>query len=99
MNPMMMKKIKQMQKELQEGQQRIQETVFVGKSGGICEVEVKGSHEVVKVTIDRESFESQDDIEMIEDALVAAYNDANKQIEDATAKLMGPYASMLGGVL
>lgn len=99
MNAAMMNKIRKMQKDLQEAQQKLQETVFVGKAGGVCEIEMKGTHEVLKVTIDKDAFETKDDIEMIEDALVSAYNDALKQIEDATAKMMGPYASMLGGVL
>ncbi len=99
MNAAMMGKIRKMQKELQEAQQKIQETVFVGTSGGVCKVEMKGTHEVLKVTIDKDAFESKDDIEMIEDALTSAYNDALKQIEEATAKMMGPYASMLGGIL
>ncbi len=98
MNQAMMMKIRKMQKQLQEAQEKLQNSTFIGKSGGICSVEVKGSREVVKVTIDQDAFEGKEDIPMIEDAIVSAINDAFKQIDAETEKIMGPYASMLGGV-
>ena len=97
MNQAMMMKLKKMQKELKEAQDKLQNSTFVGKSGGICEVEVKGTREIVKIHILEDVFESKDDIPMIEDAIVSAINDAYKQIDAETEKLMGPYASMLGG--
>jgi len=57
-------------------------------------VEVKGTHEVLSVKIDPDALESKEDIEMIEDTLVAALNDANKKLEDATQKIMGGFGGM-----
>ena len=82
MNQAAMMKIRKMQKEMMDAQKRIAETVFTGKSGGgMVEIQMTGEHEVKSVKIDPEALESKEDIEMIEDSLVAAFNDAIKQIE------------------
>lgn len=98
MNQAMMMKLRKMQKQLQEAQEKLQNSTFIGKSGGVCEVEVKGTREILKINILPEAFESKEDIPLIEDAIVSAINDAFKQIDAETEKIMGPYASMLGGV-
>lgn len=101
MNQAAMMKIRKMQKEMMENQKRIEETVFTGKAGGgMVMVEVTGAHEVKKVTIDKDCFESKDDIEMIEDSIVAAFNDAMKQIDAETEKSLGGLSGMpgLGGL-
>ena len=60
---------------MMDAQKRIAETVFTGTAGGgMVEVKMTGEHEVKSVKIDPEAFESKDDIEMIEDTIVAAYN-------------------------
>ncbi len=96
MNQAAMMKIRKMQKEMMEAQKKIEETVYTGKSGGgMVTVSMTGAHEVKEIKIDPESFESKDDIEMIEDAVKAAFNDCLKQIEKATSDLMGGFN--LGG--
>lgn len=96
MNQAAMMKIRKMQKEMMEAQKKIEETVYTGKSGGgMVSVSMTGAHNVVEVKIDPESFESKDDIEMIQDAVQAAFNDCIKQIEKATSDLMGGFN--LGG--
>ena len=73
MNQAAMMKIRKMQKEMMDAQKRIAETVFTGKSGGgMVEIQMTGEHEVKSVKIDPEALESKEDIEMIEDSLVAA---------------------------
>lgn len=100
MNQAAMMKIKKMQKEMMENQKRIEETVFTGTAGGMVSVQMTGAHEVKKVTIDPEAFESKDDIEMIEDSIQAAFNDCIKQIEAEQEKAMGGFAGLpgLGGL-
>lgn len=98
MNQAMIMKIKKMQKQLEEAQTKLQETVFTGTAGGVVTVEVKGSHEVVSVKIDKDAFESPEDLEMIEDSIVSALNDAKRKIEEAQAKVLGPYAGAMGGM-
>lgn len=101
MNQRAMMQLKKMQKDMMDAQKRIAETVFTGTAGGgMVEVKVTGEHEVKSVKIDPEAFESKDDIEMIEDTIVAAFNDAIKQIEAETEKSLGGFSGMggLGGL-
>jgi len=96
MNQAAMMKIRKMQKEMMEAQKRIEETVFTGTAGGgMVSVSMTGAHEVKDVKIDPESFESKDDIDMIQDALKAAFADCIAQIEKATSEAMGGFN--LGG--
>lgn len=81
MNQQAMMRLKKMQKQMMEAQEKLEATVFTGTAGGgMVTVEVKGNHEVVSVKIDPDALESKDDIEMIEDTIVAALNDATKKI-------------------
>ena len=57
-------------------------------------VEVKGNHEVVSVKIDEEA--AKDDIEMVQDMVVLAINDANKKIEAETQKSLGGFGAGMG---
>ena len=95
MNQQAMMRLKKMQKQMMEAQEKLESTVFKGTvGGGVVAVEVKGSHEVVSVKIDKEALE--DDIEMVEDMIVLALNDANKKIEAETQKTMGAFGGGLG---
>ena len=79
MNQQAMMRLKKMQKQMMEAQEKLESTVFQGTAGGgMVTVEVKGTHEVVSVKIDPDALESKEDIEMIEDTIVAALNDAIK---------------------
>ena len=90
-----MLRLKKMQKQMMEAQAKLEASVFTGTAGGgMVTVEVKGTHEVLSVKIDPDALESKEDIEMIEDTLVAALNDANKKLEDATQKIMGGFGGM-----
>ena len=90
MNQQQMMKLRKMQKQMMEAQQKLEETIFTGTAGGgIVTVEVKGNHEVVSVNIDQEA--AQDDIEMVQDSIVLALNDANKKIEEESQKLLGGF--------
>lgn len=98
MNQQMMMKLRKMQKQLEEAQAKLQESVYEGSAGGVVTVKVKGTHEVLEVNIAPEAFESVDDIDMIQDSIVSAINDANRKIEEAQAKMLGPYAGAMGGM-
>ena len=95
MNQQQMLRLKKMQKQMMEAQAKLEASVFTGTAGGgMVTVEVKGTHEVLSVKIDPDALDSKEDIEMIEDTLVAALNDANKKLEDATQKIMGGFGGM-----
>ncbi len=93
----LMKQAQSLQKDMLKTQEEINNMTFIGTSSFIS-VTVKGTKEVVKVTIDNNDI-TNDDKEMIEDMLVVALNDAFKQIDKVTEQKMGKYSSMMPGGL
>ena len=76
-------------------QAELAEAEVVGKSGGgMVEVTLKGNKTPVSVSIKPEAVDP-DDVEMLEDLVLAALNDAMEQAEAKSQELMGP----LGGGL
>ena len=99
MNQQAMMRLKKMQKQMMEAQEKLEATVFTGTAGGgMVTVEVKGNHEVVSVKIDPDALQSKDDIEMIEDTIVAALNDATKKLEAESQKVLGGFGGGFGGL-
>ena len=99
MNQQAMMRLKKMQKQMMDAQKQLEESVFTGTAGGgMVTVEVKGTHEVLSVTIDPDALESKEDIEMIQDSIVAALNDANRKLESESQKLLGGFGGGLGGL-
>ena len=87
----------QMQQHLMEAQQRLISSEVIGKAGGdLVEVTVKGSGEVVAIKIDPKVVDP-DDVETLQDLLVGALADANKQVSDMAQEQLGPLAGGLGG--
>ena len=93
----LMKQAQSLQKEMTKVKEEIDHMTFIGTSSFV-RVEVKGTKEVVKVTIDNDDI-SSDDKEMIEDMLVIALNDAFKQVDKVTEQKMGKFSSMMPGGL
>lgn len=98
MNQGMLQKLKKLQDEMVATQQEIESTSFYASAGGVVNVEVKGTKELVKVTIE-ESFEleSSEDLEMLGDMIVAACNQTYKEIQKVTEEKMAKYSKMFGG--
>ena len=95
MNQQQMMKLRKMQKQMQEAQEKLEATVFTGTAcGGVVVAEVKGSHEVVSIKIDPEA--AQDDLEMVQDMIVLAINDAVKKIDEESQKLLGGFGGGMG---
>ena len=90
MNQQQMMKLKKMQKQMMEAQEKLEKTIFTGTAGGgVVSVEVMGNHQVVSVKIDEEA--AKDDLEMVQDMIVLALNDANKKLEAESQKLLGGF--------
>ena len=95
MNQQQMMKLRKMQKQMQEAQDKLEATVFTGTAGGgVVVAEVKGSHEVVSIKIDPEA--AADDLEMVQDMIVLAINDAVKKIDEESQKLLGGFGGGMG---
>ena len=89
-----MMKLRKMQKQMMEAQEKLEQTVFTGTAGGgVVTAEVKGNHEVVAIHIDQDAM---DDKEMVEDMIVLAINDAGKKIDAESNKLLGGFGGMGG---
>lgn len=98
MNKSLLNKVKKMQDDMVATQQEIEATSFYASSGGVVDVEVKGTKNLVKVNIN-EAFEieSKEDLEMLGEMIIAACNLAYKEIEKVTLEKMRPYQDMLSG--
>ena len=84
----MMKKIQEMQAQLEEKQAEIEQTEFTASAGGgAVEVTVTGAHEVKSINLQPDVVDP-DDIEMLSDLIIAATNEAMKKAEDAMEQAM-----------
>ena len=92
----MMKQAQKLQKDMMEEKNKIDSEIFEGKSS-IVTVKVKGTKEVLEINIDSESIES-DEMEMVQDMIILAINDAMKQIDKETDKRMGKYTQGMPGL-
>ncbi len=93
----LMKQAQRMQRQMEEGQKELETKEFTATAGGgAVEVTVTGKKEVVKVKLTEEVVDP-DDIEMLQDLIVAATNEALKQAEEANAQMMGKMTGGLGG--
>ncbi len=93
----LMKQAQRMQRQMEEGQKELEEKTFTAKAGGgAVEVCVTGKKEVTSVKISPEAVDP-DDVEMLEDLIMAAINEAMKQAEDASNSMMSKMTGGLGG--
>lgn len=91
----MMKQMQKMQKQMAKAQEELGEKRIEGTAGGgMVTVTVSGHKEVVEVKIKPEVVDP-DDIEMLEDLVLAATNDALKKAEELTASTMGQFTKGL----
>ena len=92
----MMKQAQKMQKEMMNAKQEIDEMIFEGSSSFV-KVEMKGTKEIIKVKIDTEKIE-KDEIEMLEDMILVAVNEAIKKIDTETESKLGKYTKGMPGL-
>ena len=94
----LMKQAQRMQRQMEEGQKEMETKEFSAKAGGgAVEVVVTGKKEVVKVVLAEEVVDP-DDIEMLQDLIVAATNEALRQVEEASQESMSKLTGGLGGL-
>lgn len=84
----LMKQAQKMQEDMQKMQEELASAEVLGESGaGLVKVVMTGRHDVRKVEIDPSLLE--EDIEMLEDLLAAAVNDAVRKVEQNSKEKMG----------
>ncbi|MFI3238558.1 MAG: YbaB/EbfC family nucleoid-associated protein [Lachnospiraceae bacterium] len=93
----LMKQAQKMQRQMEESQKELEEKAYTAKvGGGAVEVVVSGKKEVTSVKISKDAVDP-DDVEMLEDLIMAAINEAMKQAEEDSNALMGQMTGGLGG--
>ncbi|MBP5199008.1 MAG: YbaB/EbfC family nucleoid-associated protein [Lachnospiraceae bacterium] len=93
----LMKQAQRMQRQMEEGQKELETKEFTATTGGgAVSVTVSGKKEVLSVKLDPEIVDP-DDVETLQDTIVAAVNEAMKQAEEASNALMGKMTGGLGG--
>lgn len=92
----MMKKVQKMQNEMKKMQDELKrKTVDVTAGGGAVKVVMNGEKQVQSLTIDPAAVDP-DDVEMLQDLLSAAFNEATKKVDEMMASEMGKLTSGLG---
>ena len=94
----LMKQAQRMQRQMEEAKQELEEKEYTASAGGgAVSVTVSGKKEVVSVKLAEEVVDPED-IEMLQDLIVAAVNEALRKAEEANAELMGKMTGGLGGL-
>ena len=85
----LMKQAQKMQRQMEEKAKELETKEFTASAGGgAVEVTVSGKREVISVKLAEEVVDP-DDIEMLEDLVAAAVNDAIRQVDETTESEMG----------
>ncbi|OLB87204.1 MAG: YbaB/EbfC family nucleoid-associated protein [Actinobacteria bacterium 13_2_20CM_2_66_6] len=93
-----MKQAQKMQQQMAEAQAELAEAELTGTAGGgLVTVTIKGTGEVTAVRIDPKAVDP-DDVETLEDLVLAAIHNATEAVRELTEEKMGPLTSGLGGM-
>lgn len=85
----MMKQMKKMQDQLMKAQQELEAKEFEGTAGGgVVKVTINGKKQLLGLEIQPDVVDP-DDVEMLQDLIVAAFNEAQKQVDDVASKDLG----------
>ena len=85
-----------MQRQMEEQAKEMETKEFTATAGGgAVEVTVSGKREVIKVKLDQEVVDP-DDVEMLEDLIMAAANEAFRQLEEESANSMSKITGGMG---
>ena len=92
----MLKQAQKLQKDMLKVQEEVNNMIFEGKSSFVS-VKVNGKKEVLEVNIDSDGLD-KDEVEMLQDMIVVALNDAFKQVDKTTEDKLGPYTKGMPGL-
>jgi len=94
----LMKQAQKMQRQMAEAQAELAETELTGTAGGgLVTVTVNGSGEVKSVRIDPRAVDA-DDVETLEDLVLAALHNAAEEARALTERKLGPLTGGMGGL-
>ena len=94
----LLKQAQKMQKQMEEAQAALEEEeVSATAGGGAIEVKMSGKKVLTEIKIDKEVVDP-DDVEMLEDLIMAAVNEALKKVEDMSQERMSKVTGGAGGL-
>lgn len=94
----LMKQAQRMQRQMEESQKELEEKEFTAAAGGgAVEISINGKREITKVKLSEEAVDP-DDVETLEDLIMAATNEALRQVEEASTQSMSKLTGGLGGL-
>ena len=92
----LLKQAQRMQNQMQENKQKLDAQEFTAAAGGgAVKVTVTGAKTVVSVELDKDAVDP-DDVETLQDMIVAAFNEALHQVDEESGKLFGGMGGGLG---
>jgi DNA-binding YbaB/EbfC family protein len=90
----LIKQAQKMQEQVQKAQEELEEMeIEASAGGGLVKVIMNGKKEIKAINISPDAVDT-DDMEMLEDLIIAAINDGYAKAEKATSEKLGPYAGM-----
>ncbi len=87
----MMKQMQKMQKQMAKAQEELGEQKIEGSAGGGMVTVIASGHKEILDVIIKEEVVDPEDIEMLQDLILAATNDALKKVEELTNNTMGQF--------
>lgn len=96
-NMNMIKQAQKMQQDMLKMQEELEQQNYEASAGGVVKAVVSGKGEVVSIAIDPEAVDPED-VEMLQDTIVAAVNEALRKAEAAKAEGMSKLTGGLGGL-
>ena len=89
----LMEQAEKMQRKLEAEMEELR--VEAGSGGGMVNVAMNGTKQLISVTIDPQAVD-QEDVEMLQDLIVAAVNEAGRKVDEAVSSQLGGLTSLLG---
>ncbi len=93
----LLRQAQSLQSEMLKNKEEIDKMEFIAEKD-LVTVKVNGKKEVLKVNLKKDEDFSVDDLEILEDMIQVALNDAFKQVDKETEKKMGKYAKAMPGL-
>lgn len=95
----LMKQAQKMQKQMEEAQKQMEDKeITASAGGGAVQVTVSGKREITKIKLSEEVVDPED-IEMLEDLIMAATNEALRELDEYSTSSMSKITGGLGGGL
>ena len=94
----LMREAQKMQKNLQKTQEELVNTKYEGKSS-LVSITLNGNKDIQFIKINNDGSLEKEDIEILEDMIVVAFNDAAKKVDEDKEKKLGKYGQGLSGLM